>query len=632
MMATRTFMARVRAWFDLGFVNALRPGVQDATGRDEPEAVSRSTIAGPGCSGRLHRGRRRLALAALVLLAGLALFSLGAGRRTAWRTDELRYLEVVREMALPGASRVVPRLGGLAYDHKPPGFFWAALALHRGLGLDLESAGKGVSVVAAAVTVALVFDLGTLLGGIPTGLAATAVLASAQMFTSLALRANLDALLAALVTAALYSFARAQGIGGLAGPHTAWLRGLAGVACGLAVLVKGPVAVGIPAVVVLAHTAFRGGGISPRRSDIALRPWLPALAAVALPSLVWLGLAYLEAGPGYVSGLVLGHAVAHPFGLVSKLRPAWFYLGQLPVGFAPWSLLLPAAVLLAWRRRAKGGDDLFLLAWTLAPLALLSLFPAKRHLYLLPAYPGAALLVGRWLVWSRQPGPRSGPALHAWSFAGRVGTGAVLVAASLAAVALAILAHLESGPMERETLAELAQLATPSERVAAVLAAVLAGGAGMRLLASLSVRAAWRGWLVLAPATLVLMLGAVHPLQSAGHDSSAFYAAVARIVAGRRIAVLDGTNFAPELRLYGADVRRVRDPLRALEVGLEGSGQVWLLAEKAHLDRAPSRSVFETLLRYEPTLGKTLLLLRARVVPTRGAGLASPRDPAEPRE
>ncbi|HKJ24353.1 MAG TPA: glycosyltransferase family 39 protein [Myxococcota bacterium] len=554
---------------------------------------------------------RRAAGAALVFLAGLALFAWGASQRTAWRTDELRYLEVSREMSLPDGSLIVPQLAGKRYEHKPPGFFWATLALQRGLGLELEPAGKGVSVVSAAASLALVYGLAASMGGVPAGLAAAAVLASAQLYASLAMRANLDGLLAALVTAALWAFARAEGVAGAPVRHAAWLRLLAGGLCGLALLVKGPVALGIPAAVVLAFAALHRGAVR-------LRSWLPAVAASAVPGLVWLAFARAEAGPHYVSNLVLGHGVAHPLGLVSKLQPFWYYLEQLPLGFLPWSLMIPAAALLAWQRRARSAGDAFALAWALAPVVLLSLFPAKRHLYLLPVYPGIALLVGRWLAWWREPDAPPGPALRWASLAGLRATGALVLVASLAAVAL----HRDPGRIPGWHLAQIEGLATPFERVALLLSLGLAATVGAVLLSSRSRRTAFGGGFALASATLLLLLAVVHPLQSAGNDSADFYAEVAKQVEGDRVVVLEGTDFAPELQLPDTTIHRVFEAHEVLAPRFRTGPdrELWLIAEEPHLRRSQARGEFETVLRHESPLGKTLLLLRVGDAPAGGAG------------
>jgi 4-amino-4-deoxy-L-arabinose transferase-like glycosyltransferase len=146
----------------------------------------------------------------LAFLAALALFGAGASERELWRTDEQRYAEVARELGAESGSWLVPHLNGVVYDDKPPGFFWLVALLHGGLGLGLEAAAKAVSVVAASLSVALVFALGRRFYGMRGGLAAALVLGSSEMFLSLALRGNLDALLTACITASLYACWRAR--------------------------------------------------------------------------------------------------------------------------------------------------------------------------------------------------------------------------------------------------------------------------------------------------------------------------------------------------------------------------------------------------------------------------------------
>ena len=173
---------------------------------------------------------------------------------------------------------LVPHLNAVPYTHKPPLFFWGVAAFSQ-LGLEPGSAGMAVSALASAFTIALCFALGRRLWGPREGLAAAVVLASAGMFLSLALRANLDALLTACVTASLYAYWRSeQARNDSAGGRTRWLL-TAGFAAGLGVLVKGPVALAIPLSVIAGHDLLmrRGRlGLGPRaRRSLSRRVWCP---------------------------------------------------------------------------------------------------------------------------------------------------------------------------------------------------------------------------------------------------------------------------------------------------------------------------------------------------------------------
>src|SRR5207249_1792731 len=76
-----------------------------------------------------------------------------------------------------------------------------------------------------------------------------------------------------------------------------------------------------------------------------------------------------------------------------RAYPFWFYGPQLLFDLLPWSALLPLAAWHLWRRR-EDTDARFGAVWLVAMLLLLSSMRFKRADYLLPAFPGAAWLLG----------------------------------------------------------------------------------------------------------------------------------------------------------------------------------------------------------------------------------------------
>lgn len=552
---------------------------------------------------------RRLSLGVSgVFLAALALFALGASQRDLWRTDEHRYVEVAREMAAEGGSWLVPHLNGAVYAHKPPGFFWVAAALHE-LGMDLAAAGMAPSVLGGALAVALAFALGRRLYGTRAGLAAAVVLASSEMFLGLALRANLDALLTACTTASLYAYWRAEETRPMGlGADARWVAA-AGLFAGLGVLVKGPVAVAVPGVVIASHLALTRG---PRA--VAQAAWLPALAIAALLALAWLAAASAEAGLGYARELVVGHGLAHPLGGVDKQRPVWFYLKDFPSGFLPWVALLPAAFL-ALGRPPWSRADALVLAWCVAPFLLFSALPAKRHLYLLPLYPGLALLVGRLLAsWSRSARSGTRALRHAEAIgrellaATSVALGVVLAAAAALSLAGfdALLARLWTPWASLEAIDHV-------PRVVALLAAPLLAVAGARLVRSHHLERTWRAALALGVATALLLAGVFHPLESVGHDVRPFYRDVATLVGDDLLVVQAGLDFAPNWLLGREVVPSVPTQSFAYWASRPTAREgAWLIAEDD--DEQPLRlpdSLHEVLRRSAP-LGPALVLVRAR--------------------
>jgi 4-amino-4-deoxy-L-arabinose transferase-like glycosyltransferase len=219
-------------------------------------------------------------------------------------------------------------------------------------------------------------------------------------FSFLARRANLDATLTCFTTLSIAAFARGYLLGA-DGRRLRWYV-LAYAACGLAVLVKGPAGLVVPALVAAAVVVSREG---PRA---LLRPHLALGAAIVLGmALAWvlpavlhahaLAVARGEAPWGYAETLLLRNAAEHAFREdEGKSGAIWYYLERLPGDAAPWSIFFPAAVLAIarWRGARWREADRLAIAWTVPVFVLFSLLRAKRNLYLLPIFPGLGLLVG----------------------------------------------------------------------------------------------------------------------------------------------------------------------------------------------------------------------------------------------
>jgi 4-amino-4-deoxy-L-arabinose transferase-like glycosyltransferase len=112
------------------------------------------------------------------------------------------------------------------------------------------------------------------------------------------------------------------------------------------------------------------------------------------------------------------------------------YLVEMPVYLWPWTLLVLAAIRRAWQQRRALRDELravrFACATFLPTLLVLSAAATARNIYLAPAFPGIALLLGWWA--SRLPGTDD-----AWdSRAVRTTAGLLLVATLVLGVAVVV--------------------------------------------------------------------------------------------------------------------------------------------------------------------------------------------------
>ena len=91
-------------------------------------------------------------------------------------------------------------------------------------------------------------------------------------------------------------------------------------------------------------------------------------------------------------------------------EPFFFYFLRFPAGFLPWSVLLPAAFVLAFRSQGiERKRLLFLLIWLVVPICFLTLSKGKKDTYLLPFYPAASLMLGAlWVSEDQSSGVRKG--------------------------------------------------------------------------------------------------------------------------------------------------------------------------------------------------------------------------------
>jgi 4-amino-4-deoxy-L-arabinose transferase-like glycosyltransferase len=74
-----------------------------------------------------------------------------------------------------------------------------------------------------------------------------------------------------------------------------------------------------------------------------------------------------------------------------------FYAIDTWAQMAPWALLPPSAIHVAASQHWKDPFTRLLLLWFGTTLLFLSIATTKREVYLLPAYPAAAILIGRHL-------------------------------------------------------------------------------------------------------------------------------------------------------------------------------------------------------------------------------------------
>jgi 4-amino-4-deoxy-L-arabinose transferase len=315
----------------------------------------------------------------------LALYVVPLGVRPLVIPDETRYAEIPREMLASG-DWVVPRLNGLRYFEKPPLGHWLNAASIWLFG-ENAFAVRLPSAVAAGLTAVLLFvwtrrftnDDAT------PWLATTVFLLSFEVL-AIGTFCVLDSMLSLFTTAAIVAFHFAYG------EKTARTRTvllvLAGLACALAFLTKGFLALVVPAIVIVPFMLWEG-----RFKTLLRMAWLPLVAAilVVLPWAVtihrrepdfWHYFFWVEHVNRFIS----------PDGGQHRL-PFWFYVPILLGGAMPWTPLLGPIV--QGLRHTSWRDSTIRLAicWLVPPLLFFSACSGKLGTYILPCYPPLAFLI-----------------------------------------------------------------------------------------------------------------------------------------------------------------------------------------------------------------------------------------------
>lgn len=418
----------------------------------------------------------------LILTVFLAPYFVHLGTSALWDANEAFYVEGPREM-LESGDLLSPRFNFSFKLNKPILPYWVVLPAFKLFGVS-EWSERLVIAICMVATVLLTYALGRRLYGHRVGLLGAIVLASTAKFLMVGRRSLIDALLTTLLVAALCLLVRG-------GAERKLFVG-AYVMMGLAVLTKGLVGIVIPLGIVLTFLLWQGMRRAHPRSSrrlvlsVILRQGLRGMNALRLPlgllivlavATPWYAAMIHRHGWGFLSAFIVGdHVKRFLYGTSGMSRPWWYYGPVLLSEFFPWSFFLPAAVVATiLRLRSLGGTssatgaptdlfsssaicrslpannapgpasgdrgslpsewaDRFLLAWMGFILIFFSLSVSKQNEYLLPLYPAAALVVGRFFSEAQPFSSRFIKGLFAFSIALLAGAfiGGAWIAASRA--------------------------------------------------------------------------------------------------------------------------------------------------------------------------------------------------------
>jgi 4-amino-4-deoxy-L-arabinose transferase-like glycosyltransferase len=313
--------------------------------------------------------------------------------RDLWSSHEAR-AAMDSQSILDDGDWTLPHLyDGRLELQKPPLYYWMVAVIARLRGGVVDAWAVRLPATLSALGCIVVVACILWRRGRPVaGLIAATVLATALHFTWLARVGRIDMPLALAVATALGGWYAAWD----APPRGRRLNGLAlclALAAGL--LLKGPIALVLPLAALGAFALIEREW--PWRPARRLGLWwqVPLALGLAAPWFIW---ANARTDGELFRTFFLHHNLERALGenIVGRWEHPWWLYGPLYVwDFLPWSAALPAATWWLWRGGWRADREArFGVAWLLAMLVVLSCVAFKRSDYLLPAYPGAALLLG----------------------------------------------------------------------------------------------------------------------------------------------------------------------------------------------------------------------------------------------
>jgi 4-amino-4-deoxy-L-arabinose transferase-like glycosyltransferase len=331
----------------------------------------------------------------------------------AWRPltaiDETRYATVAWEMWL-SRDPVSLHLNGALYGDKPPLLFWLI-----GLGWALIGPNAWwpqlLTALFGLATLALLLRLARQLAPADDDIAALTVLITAGTLVWMAFTAALlfDLVLSFFVLLGVLAVVQATS----SADRRWWL--LLGLALGLGILTKGPVA--LLHVLPLALLApwwrrtllAQPATMAPQRWGRWYAGIVVAVLIAAAIALAWAVPAALSGGEAFQREMFWSQSADRIATTSHHLRPPWFYLAALLLLLLPWTLLPSVwrgvAALARVPATAPSGLRMAI-SWLVPVVLVLSVFRAKQPQYLLPEVPALAFIVACAL--------RGRPAVRRW--------------------------------------------------------------------------------------------------------------------------------------------------------------------------------------------------------------------------
>ena len=211
-----------------------------------------------------------------------------------------------------------------------------------------------------------------------------------------------DMLLTACMTGSMLSFFNAYACQGNRSKQRCWYFAFY-TFIGLGILTKGPVAIVLPGLAIVAFLLFAGRLVEVLREALPVRG-VVTIAALTVP---WFLAVSTIHGSDYIDTFFGYHNFERFTSVVNKHSAPWYFYFLIVLGgFAPFSFELPGAIgqlqvwrLGAWRQQSRPYQlGLFAFWWFISIFGFFTVSVTKLPSYILPLLPAAAIMVA--LLWS----------------------------------------------------------------------------------------------------------------------------------------------------------------------------------------------------------------------------------------
>lgn len=342
---------------------------------------------------------------ALLTLVSLLILFATLGSAALFEPDEGRNSEKAREILVLN-DWVTPHQNFLPTLDKPMFFYWLVALSFKLFGLS-EWAARLPSTLAALGCLCLVYRFARQQWGLWEALWSCLILVSCTQFMIFSRLVIFDMTLTFFISWALFSFfriAESQANAPKRGDIISFY-----VAMAFGTLIKGPIALIAPGMVVLVFLVFSRKWSLLKCINLPLGALL--YVAIVIP---WYAAAEIR-NPGYLRYFLWDeHFVRYLTPRFGRSKSWYYFFMVIAVGFLPWTFTLAAAIKRIWQDKSQPAT-LFLIIWVVLPFVFFSASNSKLPHYILPIYPAMALLVGRVIVTSSSEPDRPGRWFSFWS-------------------------------------------------------------------------------------------------------------------------------------------------------------------------------------------------------------------------